>query len=356
MRFNARRLTLLAIAVLTVAGLETPRARGDEKKTEARPDTSEQKSSVPPTNSPSFKPKQNGLKQLEQDLFRPFETIAPQGSLDGAFVPPMPETRPATSSVQNKRKELMERRRDWVFETPEEILAGPSTDDLINGRDNEKKSDDKSNLSPLERFYERLYNKDKKEITRKGKKRDDLYDSQKPTTPSDKTDTDDDSDLPFSVRETQREMRKLFAPKERKGDSTAEPGRNSFSDVFGLGKTTRSREEIEIQRERMDRYKDLLGLPLTPKFENDPLKQFRDIVGTSPRNAFVSTMDSSGSLPQQSLFGSQPATAIGAPNTSFLPEGAQVHTTPSLAPVLPKLEPPKSLPPPVTFSVPRRQF
>jgi hypothetical protein len=40
----------------------------------------------------------------------------------------------------------------------------------------------------------------------------------------------------------------------------------------------------------------------------------------------------------------------------LLPEGATIHTTPSLAPALPKMEPPKTLPPPVTFGAPRRVF
>src|SRR5215510_5530106 len=121
MRFNALRLVLLVTAISAVATLGICDVRGDEKSNESR-------SGNLATNSPSAKPKQNGLKQLEQDLFRPFETLAPKGSLDGAYVPSMPPPQAAPSSVQSKRaKELLEHRRDWVFETPDEILAGPST-------------------------------------------------------------------------------------------------------------------------------------------------------------------------------------------------------------------------------------
>lgn len=362
MRCSAPRLTRSTLAVLAALVLQVAGARGDEKKAEAQPDNQGPKNSVPPTNSSSFKPTQSGLKQLEQDLFKPFETTAPKSSLDGAFVPPMPATSPSAPAVQNKKaKELFERRRDWVFETPEEIISTPSTDDMLNRRNNEKNDEDKSTMSPLERFYERLYNKDKKDkkdlAHTKGNKRDKSYDSQKSAMLSDDSDSDDDSDLPANVRDAQREMRKLFAPKERKEEASDAPNANLFSDVFGVSKATPSRGEIEAQRERMDRYKELLGFPGAPNVENDPLKQFRDMVGTSARNpGFASTMDSSRGLSRQNPFGTQSAATALAPNLNLLPDGATLHTTPSLAPALPKIEPQKSLPPPVTFSVPRRQF
>jgi hypothetical protein len=354
MRLNASRLVLLA-AVIS-AGLGICAVRADEKKGEQPSNSFGSRSGNAITNSPSFKPKQNGLKQLEQDLFKPFESFSPKGSLDGAYVPSTPEPQPAPPAVQSKRaKELLERRRDWVFETPEEILAAPSTDDLSNQRDKNKESDEKSKLSPLERFYERLYSKEKKGIGKKENKRDETSDSRRPGVPSDESDADE-SDLPLGVRETQREMKKLLMPKERKETPSMEPA-SAFSDVFGLGKTTQSREEIEMRKERMDSYKALVGLPVSPGLRSDPLKQFRDIVGTSPRSSgLIPTMDTLGGLPQQNAFGAQSSSGTIVPNTSLLPEGATIHTTPSLAPALPKMEPPKTLPPPVTFGAPRRVF
>jgi hypothetical protein len=168
---------------------------------------------------------------------------------------------------------------------------------------------------------------------------------------------DDDADLPLGVQETEREMRKLLAPRERKVDTSSEPSGSFFSDVFGLGKKTPTREDLEIQKERMDRYKALVGLPVTPTLENDPLKPFRDIIGTEPKNGkLFSTMDTLGGLPQQNLFGTQSGSASTTPNNNLLPDGAKIYTPPSLAPALPKIEPPKSLPLPVTFSAPRRAF
>src|SRR2546423_2975415 len=176
------RTAALTTAILVVAGLGVWSGRADEKK--GLPPSNESptpKSSEVTTNAQPFKPAQGTLKQLEQDLFKPFETRSPKGSLDGAFIPEMPEPRATTPAIQSKRaKELLERRRDWVFETPEEILATPLTEDILSGRGKEKDKTDKSNLSPLERFYERLYNSDKNEGASKGAKREGAYDLRKP--------------------------------------------------------------------------------------------------------------------------------------------------------------------------------
>src|ERR1041385_8331309 len=72
--------------------------------------------------------KSDGLRNLEQSIFKPFEGFSPQGSLDGVM---NSGPNPAVPSAQSKRaKELMERRKDWVFMTPEEILTGKSTEEL----------------------------------------------------------------------------------------------------------------------------------------------------------------------------------------------------------------------------------
>jgi hypothetical protein len=358
MRSKLSRIILAVTVMLAVGGIGVWSAKADDKKSEepSAPPTST--SSGVTNNSAPSKPRGDGLKSLEQDLFKPFERIAPQGSLDGAFAPPTPEPRPATPVIQSKRaKELLERQRDWAFETPEEILATPSTDDLLNSRDKQEGIEDKSQLSPVERFYERLYSKDKKDSTYKSTKRDDPFEPRKPGALSDDPTADDDTDLPAGVQEARREMRKLLAPKERKADSSLEPNKSFFSDMFSLNKSKPTREEIETQRERMDRYKELVGLPVTPSLENDPLKPFKDVIGGSPKNGnLLRGMDTLGSLPRQNGFGTPAASGNAVANNPFLPDGAKIYAPPSLAPTLPKMDPPKSLPPPVTFSAPRRAF
>src|ERR1051326_6825810 len=156
MRSKLSRIVLAGLAILAVAGTGIWSATADEQKSDQSAGSSASKGSGITTNSLPSRRKGDGLKSLEQDLFKPFETIAPRGSLDGAFVPSSPEAPPAAPVIQSKRaKELLERRRDWVFETPEEILAAPSTEGIPNKRD-KNQSDDKSQLSPVERFYDRL--------------------------------------------------------------------------------------------------------------------------------------------------------------------------------------------------------
>ncbi len=352
------RIILAAMAIMAVAELGIWSAHGDDKKSEQPAQSPASQSTGATTNSLPSRRKGDGLKSLEQDLFRPFDTVAPKGSLDGAFAPPEPEPPPATPVIQSKRaKELLERRRDWAFETPEEILAAPTTDDLLKGRDKQKNGEDKGNLSPIERFYDRLYNKDKKETKYNGSKGENPFEPRKLGTAGDEGSADDDPELPAGVQAAQREMRKLLTAKERKEDNSVETSKGIFSDVFGLHRDTPRREEVEMQRERMDRYKESLGLPVTPNLENDPLKAFRDMLGTSPKSAvLLPSMDTSGGLPQQNPLGTSGAPGGAAANNPLLPEAAKVYAPSSLAPALPKMDPPRSLPPPISFDAPRRSF
>lgn len=358
MRSKPSRIILTTAAIMAVAELGIWTAHGDDKKSEQPAQSPAWKSGGATTNSFPSRHKGDGLKSLEQDLFRPFDTVAPKSSLDGAFAPPEPQLPPASPVIQSKRaKELLERRRDWAFETPEEILAAPTTDDLLKGRDNSKNGEDKGDLSPVERFYDRLYNKDKKETKYKGAKGENPFEPRKLGTAGDESSADDDPELPAGVQAAQREMRKLLTAKERKEDSSVETSKGIFSDVFGLHRDTPRREEVEMQRERMDRYKESLGLPVTPNLESDPLKAFRDMISTSPKNAvLLPSMDTSGGLPQQNMLGTLSGAPGAAANNPLLPEAAKVYTPPSLAPALPKMDPPRSLPPPVSFDAPRRAF
>src|ERR1041385_6328737 len=61
-----------------------------------------------------------GLQQLEDDLGKPFQTFKPGSSLDGVFTPPMRP--PSGPSVPSKRaRELMEKQKNWIFMTPEDL-------------------------------------------------------------------------------------------------------------------------------------------------------------------------------------------------------------------------------------------
>ena len=95
----------------------------------------QEKQTAPPAAQPSAQVTNSnkgfetrGLKDFEQSIFKPFRSLEPEGSLDAVMQQPQ-----QPPPVVNKRaKEAMERRRDWAFMTPEEILNGKSADDPAN--------------------------------------------------------------------------------------------------------------------------------------------------------------------------------------------------------------------------------
>src|SRR5437879_10116167 len=94
---------------LTVSGVVCSFAQ--EKVAPAGPS----KDTASQTASPS---QGNGLKQLEDDLFKPLKTFAPNSSLDGVFTPPAKPVAP-TPREDKKARELRDRKKDWVFINPD---------------------------------------------------------------------------------------------------------------------------------------------------------------------------------------------------------------------------------------------
>src|ERR1039457_5517340 len=70
--------------------------------------------------------KKESLKQMDEDLYQSFRSSFNQkSSLEGVTAPP--PQRPAPSLIESKRaKDLLERRRNWVFMRPGDLVAEPT--------------------------------------------------------------------------------------------------------------------------------------------------------------------------------------------------------------------------------------
>src|SRR5690349_5708845 len=110
---NNRRCNLhLAFAVLLAAAtafLVAPVHAADTKS-----DSSSLAASAPPgsdqgANSSTSAPRKDGLKQLEDDIFKPFKKqLSPQSSLDGVLAPPqtrLSNKNPVPQTRKEKEKE-----------------------------------------------------------------------------------------------------------------------------------------------------------------------------------------------------------------------------------------------------------
>src|SRR6266404_8041173 len=115
---------------------------------------SDRKSDEVTTNLNQMGSRKDGLRQLEDDLGKPFQTFNPNSSLDGMFTPPVRQ--PSAPSIPSKRaKELMERQKNWVFMSPEDLAGTPTEEDIFKLREYDKDGQEKKKSTPLERFMEK---------------------------------------------------------------------------------------------------------------------------------------------------------------------------------------------------------
>jgi hypothetical protein len=326
-------------------------ANGQEKKAEPAPSTAPAKSS----DSYSKALKQNGLNELEKSIFGSMKDFGEGGGSDPLANRKLPRPAPAPDK---QTKEILDRRKNWAFMTPEELVIGRSTLEAfdLQGKDKDEES---KYLSPMERYYQRLLNKDNASPGN-GNRKDGASEknllggksSLSPLGGPDEQDQDDSfSGLPASVRDTQRTLR---MNKEKEKDAASQHhGFGFFSDVFALERKP-SPEEEKQERERMNAYRKSLGLDSLPTFESPFKKELE--AAKDPYRIVPPTM-----MGLPSVSSATPITSASTPTgfkaSPFSEPAPKLAGSPSLSPVPPKIDPPKSvLPPNPTFAAPRRPF
>jgi len=107
------------------------------------------------TNVNELRGSQSGLKSLEDDLARPLQSFSlnPDSSLGGAAMRPLP---PPRNTINSRLRVPRDPRRDWAFSTPEEIMGGPSADDIFNATE-PGGSRDPERQTTMERYFTRLF-------------------------------------------------------------------------------------------------------------------------------------------------------------------------------------------------------
>lgn len=365
MRLRAQCQTyLLCLAILTIR-VQRLQAQG-----QATPDASAGKAAQSPVSESkdqSSAAKPDALRQLEDDLFRSFKTPPAKGPLNPS--PELPRSAPPVN--QGKRaRDLSDQRKDWVFMKPEEMMAVPTVEDLLNLPPVDKDGRPKEKLSPLESYLDRLYHPDEpnQQNGRTERSRelnpfpwDKKSDTAKETGMFGEGPEQDEIDLPNSVRETQRNLKKRLSESEQGFGSLSAPRSHSFfSDVFGLdvkAKELASPQELEAQKQRMQQLKALYGFQAAPPTMADPSNPLMGLVQFGSEPAKVPTVSSSPALP---------AYPSGRPGVIGLPPLPDPNELPGVAKLLapqsgfgsplPKPEQPKLAPPTPNFNAPRRVF
>jgi hypothetical protein len=233
------------------------------------------------TNLHQLTNKKDGLKQLEEDLYRPLQSFAPKSSLEGVVAPPV---RPPSSSViENKRvKELLERRKNWVFMTPEDLVGGPTVDEILKTPQFGAEGQQRKELPALERYYQSLTAK-RPAANRPGQPEDDeLFGPPKKSNPQDDLALHEDLNLPSGLRESTEALNKLFEPGGSDSPFARATTHSSFSDTFGLGANTLSKEQLQEHKKLMDEYRSVVDPSWRPPALATPGNPLANFAGTAP--------------------------------------------------------------------------
>ena len=233
---------------------------------------------------------------------------------------------PVTRTLTPREKELLDRRRNWVFMTPEEMMSGESAEDMLGIEQYYKKRGDKQPMTAMERYYENLFHSSRNIATNQFDRDSDSW-SKGTNTPGG-ADQNGDTTRTFDSPFNSSPAHEAFRP--------VRP--NTFSDVFGTGPdpSTLDPETIRAQQEQkahMESFKELWDM-------SQP---------STPAEAFSS--GSSGSGSRSSSFPSmQPVLGTATPSVA----GPSAHANSASAPPAPA--PVHTSPPRPNFTMPQRPF
>lgn len=98
----------------------------------------------------------SGLKNLEADLSKPFQSLTPQSSLDGIMAP-QPLAQPQRAPVlTQKEKQMRDRRNNWAFMSPEDFGPQLTPEKIFGLKEYGSDGLEKKDSTAVERFAERL--------------------------------------------------------------------------------------------------------------------------------------------------------------------------------------------------------
>ena len=316
---------------------------------------SEPKGATVSSNLDLIATKKAPLRNLEDDLKRPLKLFDAANSLSGAPVPPQRLAPPPT--LNNRRvRELLEKREEWLFETPQDRDEALLTDDRLTTSESDLTGEGSRKQTSLERFYDRL---ERARVASTNQVRNsDPFNLQKNRELGEALNLQTMGD-PMGVNNpVMEQLFKQVAKPDNRNPFGGEDDEKTAGKLFGLGKVEASSAQAlqaqEAQEARREIFRALLGSRTpTASGSSAALKPFGDTttpVFTTP-NALVATPTTSPSD------GSAGFNFVGKPaGPQELPPAAPA--LPSLTPTPPTEQPLKNEKPrPVsTFSLPRRSF
>lgn len=110
------------------------------------------------TNTPTSTLPQPTLGTLDQSIRKPFEIFKSEDSFNGVLSAPI--RRPPQPVVKNKRaEEMKERKKNWVFSTPEEMYGLQTPEEMLDVPEFGPDGEMKMHKTTFERYLDRLEKK-----------------------------------------------------------------------------------------------------------------------------------------------------------------------------------------------------
>lgn len=95
------------------------------------------------------------LGTLDQTIKKPFEFFKSEEALGSGMLPPPPRRAP-TPAASKQAKELLDRRKNWVFSTPEEIYGVQTPEEMLDLPEYTPDGELKAPKTTFERYLERM--------------------------------------------------------------------------------------------------------------------------------------------------------------------------------------------------------
>ena len=348
---------LLGLDMLAWSGLPAHGAPAQGQPEGRVIELSEPASSEVTTNLQQLATKQYGLKELETDPFKPAKPFKLENSLEAVTAPLIRQpSRPVVPS--KKEMERRERQKNWVFMTPEELMAGPTPEEIFNLPEYGEDGQEKKKLSLVEQFYNSLDRQRNSGNNNTNSRTGGPAGWRQQPVSRDEEAPPEDAKPSGDVSEREQTLKKFFGSEADNKALAPAASRGTFSDIFGLGGNSPAPERTSEQKARMEEFKQLMGLPAF----GDPRPDSFGALGgfTDPTRRPVNPMGGldgfSGSARRNAF-----EAPLGAANPLFTPGGlVEVNGRSFAAPGLqfsaPKVEQPKTPPPGPAFTPPKRAF
>ena len=242
--------------------------------------------------------------QSQNELLEKLRAATPnrKGSLDGL---PAPSVVPPVQSVvpDSKTQEMMDRRKDWIFSPPEQLILGRDKSSTTEVESSGTDDRNKQKLTPMEEFYLNLVSPASKPI--RGDR--DLKEKEK-----------EDSRTPAGLRDREDQLKQLILSESPGNASSLSGVRASGFDLLGVQNSPLTEQSL-TQKARAEEFRQLIGLP-------SPQTSMKELLFPTPKPASDSTQLSSTLDPSRiGLPGSLKTTE---PSDNFSPQD-QVGIIPS---------------------------